>query len=734
MPSETDSKDEKKEQVDTLADVTEQLNTQAEEIVSHDVSHIGREDLLEGMDSCLKDHVIPSIREKAVRALMIASIGTSLMAGCKNPQEPKKNGLVSTTPPIVESTPIIDSSFNEEGIVPYKEKSEIVYQAVDLQDIEEWKELIPEKREKVEKTIQTTSEVDVILLPVQSDYFYNSKENPTVWKFPAGLNLDIKDIYYFKGEDGKIARFSILPNIMASRSIPIIFLDNGHMEDGKYVIDSKNYEEKEQSEVLSTFSYIAGEDEVYPNKVINILTAMREIAEKQETNGKFIKGQEYSYIDLISLKDLRIFKDGFTSSRAIVKGGGVCAGATLISNVLYGLGEKENIHWDAIVKERWEHPSKYYVSPFGINDFVTDATVQIPGASGGETFDFRWIQPRDAYLKIDISMVPNGLKIEDTETSGVGGKSDVELIITLSFTDTHPGDQSQKIEEFISAYEQYRSSDHTNISPLLTKGVYEKEVSWDNPAYEVIMEYVYPEERIEYFQEEMEKEGYLLQIQELKEIVNALPKSYSGNLGDDLKATEWYEDIPDKERIAGALVILNSTKVEGQPLQCVGFVTLLSNLKYDGLNIQNVGGAYSFGIGGSPARTATELIPWELLSDRFLRVAITGYGGVGIGSEVMTLDDYQVGDLFVRGDIGRLNNGVSPIDEKRDITFKTGHIGAIIGKKVVDGKIVLLVADANRKNDGKIRIFEVTEHNFYKIFGEPGVKKFIIRAASQYES
>jgi len=90
MPSETDSKDEKKEQVDTLADVTEQLNTQAEEIVSHDVSHIGREDLLEGMDSCLKDHVIPSIREKAVRALMIASIGTSLMAGCKNPQEPKK--------------------------------------------------------------------------------------------------------------------------------------------------------------------------------------------------------------------------------------------------------------------------------------------------------------------------------------------------------------------------------------------------------------------------------------------------------------------------------------------------------------------------------------------------------------------------------------------------------------------------------------------------------------------
>ena len=57
----------------------------------------------------------------------------------------------------------------------------------------------------------------------------------------------------------------------------------------------------------------------------------------------------------------------------------------------------------------------------------------------------------------------------------------------------------------------------------------------------------------------------------------------------------------------------------------------------------------------------------------------------------------------------------------------------IIGKKIVDGEVILLVADANRKNDGKIRIFEVTEHNFYKIFGDPEVKKFIIRAASRGE-
>jgi len=719
--------------VDILEQDKERLDRDSNQIVKDDVSEINHKDVLSRLDEYFEGKDISSIKSKIIRIASIAGLAGTMgasLVGCNNKSNLKEDGIVSSIPPITESlgdkNVVSESSQN---IVSYKENETVNYKDINLDEIEQWKQLSPEKTEKTEKIIQTTSETEIILMPVQDDYFYSSKESPTIWKLPAGSNIEIKDIYYFEGEDGKIARFSVLPNVMASKSIPVIFLDNGHMEQGSYVIDGKNYEEKE--EVLSTFSYIVGADEVYPNKVINILTAMQQIAERQERNGKFIKGQEYSYIDLINLKDLGIFMDGFTSSRTVVKGGGVCAGATLLSNTLYELGVNQGISYDSIVKEKWAHSSKYFLGPFSVNDFVTDATVQLSNIPGEKSYDFRWIQPKDAYLKIDISMIPNELGIEETEPSGVGGKSDVELIITLSFTETDPGEQTQKIKEFISAYEEYRNSNHMDISSLLGEGEYVKKVDWDDPTYQVIMEYIYPEERIEYFQEELEKEEYLSKINKLKDVVNVLPASFNDNLGDYLRSTDWYRSLENKEDINRSLDMLNIVKIDGQPLQCVGFVSLLSALRFEELNVQNVSGGHSFGFGSSPARTAAELVPFPLVENRYLQIYNTGYGGVALGSEDMGIGDYEVGDLFVRTDIGKTNNGTSPNGEK--ITFQTGHIGAIIGKKIVDGEVILLVADANRKNDGKIRIFEVTEHNFYKIFGDPEVKKFIIRAASRGE-
>ena len=702
------------------------LNISSAEIIEKDVSKINHKTIRDRFDEYLDGAEITSRLRRIVSVAGIAGTLGASLAGCKSNPDVYMQENVSTKVPMVETITVPKETKTPTVIVPFSDSKETVYKDMDLNEVERWKELTPEKMEKVEKIIQTTEETEIILIPVRQDYFYNHKENPTIWKLPAGLNLEIKDIYYFKGEDDKLVRFSILPNVMASKSVPIVFLDNGHMENENYVVDGRNYEEQKSAKILSSFSYLVGENEVYPNKTINILTAMKGIAERQEKDGKFLKGQEYSYLDLINLENLSKFEDGFTSSRAIVKGGGVCAGATLLSNSLYELGLEENVSWNSIVKEKWLHPSMYFLGPFSVNDFVTDATVQLSNTPGERDYDFKWVQPKDAYIKIDIAMIPNGLEAQDTDASVIDEPSDVEFMLTLSFTEIDPGNQSQKIEDFISAYREYRSSGHTEVSKFLNLGKYEKEINWDNPTYQVLMDYIYPDERVEHFQEEIEKEEYLSQIRELRDVVNALPTSFSGNLGDYLKTTEWYEGIPDKESVEAPLRMLNYTKIEGQPLQCVGFVILLAGLKYEGINFQNVGGAYSFGNGTTPAETATELIPFELISDEYAHIVPTGYGGIALGSKDMSIDDYEVGDLFVRTDVGPLYTSGSSTGA--NTTFKTGHIGAIIGKKVVDEEVVLLVADANRKNDGKIRIFEVTEHNFYKIFGEPGIKKFIIRA------
>ena len=710
----------------------EQLESSSSEIVGNDVSEINQRTILEGLDEYFDGEEISEIKSKTIRIASVAGLAGTLgasLVGCKNNLDVYVEENVSTKVPMVETMSIPKETKTPENIINFSENKDTVYKALDLSDVEMWKELSPEKIEKVEKTIQTTEDTKIIHIPVQEDYFYNQKENPTILKLPAGSNLEIKDIYYFKGEDDNIVRFSILPNVMASKSIPVIFLDNGHMEGESYVIDGKNYEEQKAPEVLSSFSYAAGEDEVYPNKITNILASMQKIVERQEKEGKFLKGQEYSYLDLINLENPWTYKEGYTASGAVFKGGGVCAGTTLLSNSLYELGINENISWENIVKEKTPHKEMYFLGPFSVNNFVTDSTVYVSYSPKVDSLDFRWIQPKDAFIKIDISMIPNGLSMQDTELSGIGGKSDVELMVTLSFTETDPGNQSQKIADFISAYNKYRSSGHLNISPLLDQGEYVKEIDWDNPTYQVIMDYVYPEERIEHFQEDIENEEYLSQIKELQSAVNALPSDFSGNLGDYLKTTEWYEGISDKESIETSLAMVSYTRIKGQPLQCVGFAILLAGLKYEELNFQNVGGAFSFGMGTTSAKSATELTPYYLLGVREPKSGATGYGGIALGSPSMKIEDYKAGDLFVRTDIGGSRNGVFPNGE--EVTFSTGHIGAIIGKKIVDGEVVLLVADSNRKNDGKIRIFEVTEANFYKIFGDPGVTKIIIRAPSK---
>ena len=601
------------------------------------------------------------------------------------------------------------------------------YGEVEWSTVEGWSTFEPLKVEEVNESIEIVDNTQVILLPVKNDYFYNKNNRPALMEILPGTNFEIENIYSFQGNDKEIVRFAVLPNVMGSKSIPILLLDNGHLENDVYVEDHKNYRKDKEGETLANFSYLVGENEVYPNKIVNILIAMEHIAQAQERE-MFIKGREYSYLNLIDLKNLKNFKDGFTSSRAVVRGGGVCAGATLLSNTLYELGQQSGVSWKDIVQEKWAHPSMYYVSPFATNDFITDATVELSNDDQGKDYDFRWVQPEDGYLKIDVSLIPNSLSFADTEPTGIGGPSDVEFLITLSFTKENPGEQSKKIREYIDAYENYRSGGQESNSTLLQGSQKIRELDWQDSTLQVIMDYIYPDENSNNFAAELDSEGgYLPEISELKSLVNSLPNDFSGNLGDYIKTKSWYLAKKDKDGLNEALDMLNYTKVSGQPLQCVGFAVLLSAITNENLHIQNVGGARSFGDGFSSAQTATELIPRKLFIDEYLKAAGTGYGGVALASKDMSIDDYKVGDLFIRADVGGYNSVLTK--DGSQITFQTGHIGAIVGRKIVDGETVLLVADSNRKNDGRIMIFEVTEHNFYKIFGDPGVRKFIIRSA-----
>mgnify|MGYP001767144473 FL=1 len=169
------------------------------------------------------------------------------------------------------------------------------------------------------------------------------------------------------------------------------------------------------------------------------------------------------------------------------------------------------------------------------------------------------------------------------------------------------------------------------------------------------------------------------------------------------------KNTDDINTIIGQSTTVN---VEGQPLQCVGFAMLASEL-YPDLNIPDIGGA--------PITTARELIPTQLVDNKYGEVtkAYTNYGALALAGPLQ-LKDYQAGDLFVT-----TTGGISKITQK-----PFGHVGVILAKVVNnDGTTSLIVADSNRHNDGRIKIFEVNEKNLENIFGAE--QRYIIRKYKQ---
>jgi hypothetical protein len=80
-----------------------------------------------------------------------------------------------------------------------------------------------------------------------------------------------------------------------------------------------------------------------------------------------------------------------------------------------------------------------------------------------------------------------------------------------------------------------------------------------------------------------------------------------------------------------------------------------------------------------------------------------------IAFNAKTLEEINVGDIFV------------------NMEGESGHTGAIVGKKNINGETVLLVADANGAFDGQIHIYEVDKCNFDIAFGSYPYPKTMIR-------
>jgi len=180
---------------------------------------------------------------------------------------------------------------------PYAEVEEskssvfVMYDEARWENIERWSTLEPIDIKKDDTQIETVGNSQVILLPVQNDYFYNTSRQPSLVEMPAGINLEIKDIYSFKGDNGQIVRFTVLPNIMGSKSIPILLLDSGHLENDEYVADYKNYKGGSEEKNLRISLILLGQMKYIQIKFLTFLRLWNNLLYFRKKKECLLKGK-----------------------------------------------------------------------------------------------------------------------------------------------------------------------------------------------------------------------------------------------------------------------------------------------------------------------------------------------------------------------------------------------------------------------------------------------------------
>ncbi len=559
-----------------------------------------------------------------------------------------------------------------------------------LLNIEEWKDFTVERREVMQPryTVETTSSTPIYLIPLEKDLFVDKDKAVLEIEVPSGKNFEIAEKITLKGDSGETITFGVLANTFGSRVTPVMLLEamdpNGTTKEFTVL----------KEDTANTATYIVLPDNIYPNKIQNIVRSMAYISQYQELNGPFQKGIEYSFIDIIGLENSTQrgkYVQGFTSTAAVVNAGGVCAGATAFSSLVHGYSGN-----DVEIVEQWGHPTRYFQGAYSPSEYLVDATVD---QQGTYSYDFRWIQPENLYVEIDTTLIP----ANPPSTDPLAKPSDNIFILSVSFTKTLPKDQG---DHLLKALDKYISDREISLNQSTSQILEPKISTYElNEETSKAFSMLYNPEDISTFEQEIAKDPLLQNIIQLQESVNSYPLDSDQSLGEYLKGTNWYKNIiqeRDKDTVDTALRFVSYTNIDTQPLQCVGYVSMLS-LIYPELNIQNVGGA--------PVPDAKALLPREILasSNYDIRSMGTGFGGLVYSGKSTTIDFYQVGDEFVK------------------IEGNWGHIGVIIGKKVdPDGVISLLITDSNRLSDGRIRTFTVTERNIEEILGV--TPRYIIRS------
>ena len=598
---------------------------------------------------------------------------------------PEQERDIKTSTPEPSPTALPTPTITPSPVLMTDEALEAVAWDLFLQDAEQFK-LIETIALVPGSLLETIRQSPLILIPLRPDFLMDLNFYAQIIPVPEQFHFQIEKVQVYQLEDDIKIELALLANTYNTHQTYVAAMPMRVW--GKYGEELTFSTLTAETGPMVTFT--ATRDDIYPNKIHNILFALEQMAKYQERYGPFLQGYEYSYLNMIGLGSGEFFNyylDGLNYFRKPIRANGICAMATGLSALLTADGLPEYM-----VKERHAHRDMYHQGPYSFPRLLVDSAIEF-GPADYQKFDFKWKQDKDAYLKIEVQLFSTGVAFSETVPGGMECPADVGMLVSLSFSD-HAIEQSADLNKLITRHTQFRESEHH--TPLLDQEN-QRSISYfslSDANTEKIARQIYDVENIAFFADVVNENETLQDIFYLAETVNTFVEDRDFYLGSYLKASEWYRQYtaqPENENLAIDRVIDKCTfrNIPGEPLQCMGFVMMLADL-YPSMGFPNVSKAV--------AEVAGKMVPDFVygVEGRFS----TGYGEIALVGKSLTIEDYNAGDFFV-------------------IKGHPGHVGAILAKK--DGR--LLVADSNRLWDGRVRFFIVDEKNFDEVFG---VEKYII--------
>jgi hypothetical protein len=310
------------------------------------------------------------------------------------------------------------------------------------------------KRVGLTGTVLTIKQTSLYLIPIQENFSINP--DLASWKVPISSGVSFEIAYTYDLVDGhsRASSYGLLANTYGSKYLGVLLLSsNSTTTTVDYV--------KKNIRLSPVVTYIAGAQDLYPNKVENILLALKHLSSYQDLHQGF---GAHKYISVLrafgfySYENFQEYKYGALASGASAPAGGVCAAATGLASLAYltkGAKIVDIVHHDE------EH--LYFQGPFSPPARDVDSGISIRPDGSFEELGFMF--PNSGYISVEMRLFPSGVAYDQTDQEGLKGPSDVLLVLSISISRNPIPEQGEFIANQLAAFQQYRQSAH--VMPLM---------------------------------------------------------------------------------------------------------------------------------------------------------------------------------------------------------------------------------------------------------------------------